>query len=227
MIHGINQVWIHYGELLALGGWGVLLALLRRIVLGRLCREAALEDGGKGRMLKAMTLRFEKGGEVHVGVYDRTAFVRKYLCQERRLGVRLGRWRRLPERWAGLLLAVGFVEASALWFFGGESGPALDRFLAAATMAALVWAAALIFESDSLWEQAQATLLDYVSNTLYPRQIHVYEGFEEEAEKKPAAKKAARAKKEEPEPRKKGVALKKEEEQLFQEVLTDFLGSST
>ena len=56
------------------------------------------------------------------------------------------------------------------------------------------------------------------------RQIHVYEGFGEEtmpkAEEK--TKPVQEAVKE-----KKGLVLEKEEEQLFQEVLSDFLGSST
>lgn len=80
------QVWYsYYGEFLALGIWGILLALVRRVLFGKLCKEAALGNGGKGKMLKAMTLKFEKSYELNVGVYDRAAFVGKYLCQEKSL----------------------------------------------------------------------------------------------------------------------------------------------
>lgn len=226
------DAWIYYGEFLALGAWGILLALVRRVLFGRLCKDAALGNNGKGKMLKAMTLKFEKSSEVNVGIYDMPVFVRKYLCQEKKFGVRLGRWRRLPERWTGLILGVGFVEAMALRYLNYDGTFVLDRFLAAATMAVLVRIASLIFESDSLWERAQVLLLDYVSNTLYPRQVHVYEGFEEaeqaavdpvrEEVPEPKRKEAEKTEKE-----KRGMTLKKEEEQLFQEVLSDFLGSST
>lgn len=231
------NAWIYYGEFLVLGAWGILLALVRRVLFGRLCKDAALGSNGKGKMLKAMTLKFEKSGEVNVGIYDIPVFVQKYLCQEKKFGIRLGRWRRLPERWTGLILGVGFVEAMALRYLNFDGTFVWDRFLAAATMAVLVRMAALIFESDSLWERAQVLLLDYVSNTLYPRQIHVYEEYGEAGQ---AAKELMREESSEPEPEhsektekgkirepKRGIVLEKEEEQLFQEVLSDFLGSST
>lgn len=232
----LYQVWLYYGEFLVLGSWGMMLTLVRRVLFGKLCREAALGGGGKGKMLKAMTLKFEKSYEVKVGIYDIPVFVQKYLCQEKKLGIRLGRWRRLPERWTGLILGIGFVEAMALRYLKYDGTFCLNRFLAAATAAVIVRIAVLWFESDSLWERMQVCLLDYVSNTLYPRQVHVYEGFEEaaetlpEAEKKAARKAALKPQKEEgpksKEPQ-KGISLKKEEEQIFQEVLSDFLGSST
>lgn len=237
----VNQAWLYYGEFLALGIWGLMLTLVRRILFGRLCKDAALGSNGKGKMQKAMTLKFEKSFEVKVGIYDIPVFVRKYLCQERRFGIRLGRWRRLPERWSGLLIGVGFVEAMVLRYLGYEDIFCLNRFLAAATAAAVVRVAILWFEADSLWEQAEVCLLDYVSNTLYPRQVHVYEGFgEETATEALVVEEAAEstdAEKEKTSPRDKevseakkpdrGVRLKKEEEQIFQEVLSDFLGSST
>lgn len=227
------QVWsLYYGEFLVLGICGIAFALARRMLFGELCREAALGNGGKGRMLKAMTLKFEKSYEVKVGIYDMRVFVQKYLCQEKRFGIGLGQWRRLPERWTGILLGAGFVEAMALYYLGYEETFCVNRFLAAATATAVVRVAALWFESDSLWEQAQVYLLDYVSNTLYPRQVHVYEGFE--GTKKPDRtpghatgrdlQPRSDQKVKEPE---KGFVLEKEEEIIFQEVLSDFLGTST
>lgn len=241
------DAWLYYGEYLVLGIWGILLALVRRILFGGLCKDAALGSNGKGKMLRAMTLKFEKSYEVKVEIHDMRAFVQKYLCQERKLGIRLGRWRRLPERWTSLILGVGFVQAMVLKYLGYGTTICLDEFLAAATAAALVRMAILWFESDSLWEQMQVYLIDYVSNTLYPRQIHIYERFEEvqpdtvaEEEKVRAAEKAeafnekevlseasAEMKKPLSEKKRKGIVLKKEEEQIFEEVLSDFLGSST
>lgn len=223
------QAWIYYGEFLVLGAFGILLALVRRVLFGGLCKDAALGSSGKGKMLKAMTLKFEKSYEVKVGIFDMPVFVQKYLCQERKLGIRLGRWRRLPERWAGLILGAGFVEAMVLKYLGFANDFVLNRFLAALTMAVLVWMAVLIFESDSLWEQTRVLLLDYVSNTLYPRQVHVYEGFGEEAVPEPETtpEETVKVEKEKKTKPKKGIVLKKEEEQIFQEVLSDFLGSST
>lgn len=223
------DAWLYYGEYLVLGIWGILLALVRRILFGGLCRDAALGSSGKGKMLRAMTLKFEKSYEVNVGIYDIPVFVRKYLCQERKLGIRLGRWRRLPERWTALILGIGFVETMVLRYLGFDSSFCLNRFLAAATAAVVVRIAVLWFETDSLWERAEVCLLDYVSNTLYPRQIHVYEKFEETAEafEKTAERKAEKEPLSKQKETKKGVGLKKEEEQIFQEVLSDFLGSST
>lgn len=220
------QVWYsYYGEFLALGVWGILLTLVRRVLFGRLCKEAALGNGGKGKMLKAMTLKFEKSYELNVGIYDRSAFVQKYLCQEKKLGIRLGQWRRLPERWSALILCIGLVETAVLWYLGYDRTFCLTRLAAAVTAASLVCIAFLWFESDSLWEQVRVHLLDYVANTLYPRQIHVYESFGEAAEKAGApGDLPAEEKKKEPEKR---LVLEKEEEQIFQEVLSDFLGSST
>ena len=221
------QVWsLYYGEFLVLGVWGIVLALARRILFGELCKDAALGSGGKGRMLKAMTLKFQKSHEVNVGICDMQVFVRKYLCQEKKFGISLGQWRHLPERWTGILFGIGFVEAAALHYLGYEETFCLNRLLAAATAAAVVRVAALWFESDSLWEQARVYLLDYVSNTLYPRQMHVYEGFEKEEPKegKKPLKKDAEDPLEEPET---GLVLEKEEERIFQEVLSDFLGTST
>ena len=51
----------NYGEFALLGGWGILLVLMRRIVFGKLCREAMTEGTGNSRMRKAMTLKFEVG----------------------------------------------------------------------------------------------------------------------------------------------------------------------
>lgn len=233
-MYDLYHLWMYCGEFLALGSWGILLALVRRILFGKLCKEAALGNGEKGKMLKAMTLKFEKSSEVKVGIHDIPVFVQKYLCQEKKFGIRLGRWRRLPERWLGIILGTGFVEAVALRYLNYSGDFVKERFLAAAAAAAAVGVAILIFESDSLWERAGVLLLDYVANTLYPRQVHVYEGFEEEAavagtEKKEAAPLAEDVPPEtaKQEKTKKGIVLGREEEQIFQEVLSDFLGSST
>ncbi|MCI8584491.1 MAG: hypothetical protein HFI92_01095 [Lachnospiraceae bacterium] len=220
------QAWYsYYGEFLALGIWGILLTLVRRVLFGRLCKEAALGNGGKGKMLKAMTLKFEKSYELNVGIYDRPAFVQKYLCQEKKLGIRLGQWRRLPERWAALILCVGLVETAVLRYLRYDPVFCQTRLVAAVTAAAMVCIAFLWFESDSLWEQTRVYLLDYVANTLYPRQIHVYESFGEASE----ASEMPEASPEEEEKQEFGkrLVLEKEEEQIFQEVLSDFLGSST
>ncbi|HBN57064.1 MAG TPA: hypothetical protein DD414_09840 [Lachnospiraceae bacterium] len=222
------KAWLYYGEFTALGIWGIVLTLARRILFGELCKDAALGSGGKGKMLRAMTLKFEKSYEVKVGIYDIPVFVQKYLCQERKFGIRLGRWRRLPERWTGLILGVGFVESVVLWYLQRDVVWCLNRFLAAATAATMVRVAVLWFETDSLWERAQVCLLDYVSNTLYPRQIHIYEDFKEaEQTLSQAETEAEPLHKGEQNRENKGVLLKKEEEQIFNEVLTDFLGSST
>lgn len=225
----LYQAWLYYGEFLALGIWGMVLVLVRRILYGKLCKDAALGSNGKGKMLKAMTLKFEKSYEVRVGIHDIPVFVQKYLCQERKFGIRLPTWRRLPERWTSLILGIGFVEAVTLRYLKYDGTFCLNRFLAAATAAVIVRMASLWFETDSLWERMRVCLLDYVSNTLYPRQIHVYEGFGEETEivknvtkASDSDQKTSKAKASE-----KGIVLKKEEEEIFQEVLSDFLGSST
>ncbi len=229
------QAWLYYGEFLVLGIWGMVLTLVRRVLFGRLCRDAALGSGAKGKMLKAMTLKFEKSYEVNVGVHDIPVFVKKYLCQERKFGIRLGRWRRLPERWTGLILGIGFMEAMVLRYLEYDSTFCLNRFLASATAAAFVRVAVLWFETDSLWERAQVCLLDYVSNTLYPRQIHVYEGFAEqvaeteEEEQAATEEVAVRSEKESQRtqrPVKNQGFLDAEEEQIFNEVMTELLGSS-
>ncbi len=222
------QVWsLYYGEFLVLGIWGIGLALARRILFGELCKEAASGTGGKGRMRKAMTLRFEKSYEVKVGICDMQVFVRKYLCQEKRFGIPLEQWRKLPERWTGILSGVGFVETAALYYLGYDSTFCLNRLLAAATAAAVVRVAALWFESDSLWEQAEVYLMDYVSNTLYPRQMHVYEGFEKEGRTEETQKACQMDAGEPVEKGETEFVLEKEEERIFQEVLSDFLGTST
>ena len=97
----------------------------------------------------------------------------------------------------------------------------MDRLLASVGAAVIVRMAILWFETDSLWEQAEVFLNDYVANTLYPRQMHVYETFEEPdtAERTDAARQRSV-----PENRSRTPVLKKEEEQLFQEVMTEFLG---
>ena len=220
------KAWLYYGEFIALGIWGIVLTLARRILFGELCKDAALGSGGKGKMLRAMTLKFEKSYEVKVGIYDIPVFVQKYLCQERKFGIRLGRWRRLPERWTSLILGVGFVESVVLWYLERDAAWCVNRFLAAATAATNVRVAVLWFETDSLWERAQVCLLDYVSNTLYPRQVHTYEDFKD-TEQALAQAEAEPLQRAEGDGESKGVFLKKEEEQIFNEVLTDFLGSST
>lgn len=213
----------NYGEFVLLGGWGILLVLMRRIVFGKLCREALTEGTGNSRMRKAMTLKFEKSHEVHVEIMDIPAFVQKYLSQERRLGVRLFRWKRLPERWTGLIAGVGFLEAASFHYLGYETAFCVDRFLMGLLAAVVVWMAVLWFETDSLWEQAGICFQDYIANTLQPRQHHVYETFEEPEKAVPAAEEKTAGKS----GQKKEPALNQEEEKLFQEMLTDFLGSST
>ena len=222
------QLWsLYYGEFLVTGICGVILALARRILFGKLCKEAALGSGGKGRMLKAMTLKFEKSYEVKVGIHDLRVFVQKYLCQEKRFGIYLEQWRRLPERWTGILFGAGFIEAAVLYYLGWEGNFCMRRFLAAATAAVAVRVSALWFEADSLWEQTQVYLLDYVSNTLYPRQMHTYESFEEKKKDPEKLQKSGQTAEEAAKEPEKGFVLEKEEERIFQEVLSDFLGSST
>ena len=102
------------GEFILLGIWGILLAVYRRRVFRSVCREAALEGGEKGRMLRAMTLKFQKSYEVHVEISDRDTFVRKYICQEKRMRVSLPRWRYLPERLAGIIRG-GTAGLAGIW----------------------------------------------------------------------------------------------------------------
>ncbi len=182
------DIWFsYYGECIALCAWGILLVLVRRVLFGRLYKDAVLGCSGKGAMLRQMTLKFEKSYELKVGIPDRKTFVRKYMCHEKRFGIRLIRWRSLPERWSSLILCAGFVEAVLLSFLEYRASICINRFLAAAAAAALVRTAILWFEADSLWELSEICLLDYVSNSLYPRQMHSYEGFEEEAAQPVAA----------------------------------------
>ncbi len=211
------QLWLYYGEFAALGIWGILLAVLRRILFGRLCRDAAIEGNGGSPMRRAMALKYEKSAELDMEIRDIPAFVRRYLCQEKRLRVRLPRWRTLPERWTGLILGAGFLEAVTLHYLGGAALFCVNRFLAAAAAAVLVRMACLWFESGSLWEQAEIGFVDYVANTLAPRKNHIRETFE--AEEEPPEPKAAEER--------KRFRPSKEEEQLFQEVLTELLSSST
>ena len=138
-----------------LGIWGILLAVCRRRVFQSVCREAALEGGEKGRMLRAMTLKFQKSYEVHVEISDRDTFVRKYICQEKRMRVPLPRWRYLPERWAGIILCVGAVEVALLDWLGYGQGLTWQRGTMALGSAAVVLGLALLLEVDSLWEQIQ------------------------------------------------------------------------
>ena len=230
------------GEFILLGIWGGLLAVLRRRFFRSVCREAALDGGEKGRMLRAMTLKFQKSYEVHVEISDRDTYVKKYLCQEKRMGIPLPRWHYLPERWAGMILCVGAAEMAAMDWLGYGQALIWQRGTAALGTAAVVFGLALLLDVDSLWEQAHVLLLDYVSNTLYPRQIHVYEGFGEEADvagrdREDSAELTAQEAKSVDTKTKRGaqkndeekapaisVTLKKEEEKLFQEVLSDFLG---
>lgn len=206
--------WLYYGEFAVLGIWGIILVLARRIIFGSLSKSALLEGGEKSRMLRAMTLKFEKSYEVHVEIQDIPVFVKKYLCQEKRCGIRLLRWKRIPERWMEFIVGVGALEAVVLHFLGYPAGVCVDRLLASVGAAIVVRMAFLWFETDSLWEQAEVFLNDYVANTLYSRQVHVYETFEEpEMEQQTDDQNKATT-----------SALKKEEEKLFQEVMTEFLG---
>ena len=210
--------WSYYGEFAALGIWGIFLVLARSILFGKLKKSALLEGGEKSRMLRAMTLKFEKSHEIHVEIQDIPVFVKKYLYQEKGLGIRLLRWRRLPERWTKLILGVGILEAVILYFLGYSSSVCVDRLVASIGAATVVWMALIWFEADSLWEQTEVFLTDYVANTLCPRQNHVYEQFDEV---KPDTGDLENEKTLKP------LVLKEEEEKLFQEVLTEFLGSST
>ncbi len=214
------HLWLYYGEFAALGIWGILLAISRRILFGGLCRDAAIEGNGGSPMRRAMALKYEKSAELGVEIRNVSAFVRKYLAQERRWRIRLSRWRTLPERWGSLTLGVGFLEAVALHYLGYEVIFCADRFLAAAAAAVLIRMASLWFESGSLWEQAEICFVDYVANTLAPHRQHVREGFEEATVQEEQTEEGA-SKEESP------FTLKKEEEQLFQEVLTELLSSST
>ena len=139
------------------------------------------------------------------------------------MGVRLFRWRRLPERWTGLIAGVGFLEAAVFHYLGYGIAFCMDRFLMGLAAAVMVRMGILWFETDSLWEQAVICFQDYIANTLKPRQNHIYETFEQLAKEEPAAEGKATEKPE----HKKEPALNQEEEKLFQEMLTDFLGSST
>lgn len=213
--------WSYYGEFAVLGIWGIILVLARRMIFGKLSKNALLDGGEKSRMIRAMTLKFEKSYEVHVEISDIPVFVKKYLCQERRCGIRLLSWKRLPERWMELIVSIGVMEAVTFYFLRYPAAVCVDRLLASVGAAVIVRMAILWFETDSLWEQAEVFLNDYVANTLYPRQMHVYETFEEPdtAEKTDVARQ-----KPVPENKSRTPVLKKEEEQLFQEVMTEFLG---
>ena len=120
-----------------------------------------------------------------------------------------------------LIVSIGVMEAVTFYFLRYPAAVCVDRLLASVGSAVIVRMAILWFETDSLWEQAEVFLNDYVANTLYPRQMHVYETFEEPdtAEKTDVARQ-----KPVPENKSRTPVLKKEEEQLFQEVMTEFLG---
>ena len=75
--------WSYYGEFAVLGIWGIILVLARRMIFGKLSKNALLDGGEKSRMIRAMTLKFEKSYEVHVEISDIPVFVKKYLCQYR------------------------------------------------------------------------------------------------------------------------------------------------
>ena len=108
-----------------------------------------------------------------------------------------------------LIVSIGVMEAVTFYFLRYPAAVCVDRLLASVGAAVIVRMAILWFETDSLWEQAEVFLNDYVANTLYPRQMHVYETFEEPdtAEKTGAARQ-----KPVPENKSRTPVLKKEEE---------------
>ena len=127
-------------------------------------------------------------------------------------------------------------------WLGYGQGLTWQRGTMALGCAAAVLGLSLLLEVDSLWEQIHILLLDYVSNTLYPRQIHVYEAFAEETDASNSFAEGIKGQRCEKEKLADGqvndeaqktapknattipLTLKKEEEKLFQEVLSDFLG---
>lgn len=201
-----------------------------------------LREWREGAHASGDDAKFQKSYEVHVEISDRDTFVRKYICQEKRMRVSLPRWRYLPERLAGIILCVGAVEVALLDWLGYGQGLTWQRGTMALGSAAVVLGLALLLEVDSLWEQIHILLLDYVSNTLYPRQIHVYEAFEKETDAANSFAKGIKGQCGEKEKLADGqvndeaqktaqknataipLTLKKEEEKIFQEVLSDFLG---
>ena len=65
--------WSYYGEFAVLGIWGIILVLARRMIFGKLSKNALLDGGEKSRMIRAMTLKFEKSYEVHVEISEDAA----------------------------------------------------------------------------------------------------------------------------------------------------------
>lgn len=210
-----------YGELLLLTGLGAVLVLLRRMIFSKLAKEAA-EGNQTSRMRKAMTLKFQKSYELHVEITNIPIFVRKYLCQERRFGISLLRWRSLPERWSGITLGTGILEAVFLYGTGMDPAVCAERLLAAGAGAVLIGMMTLLLETESLWEQTNILLIDHVANSLYPRATHVYETFEEQETETPLQAESSGRKTEVSEKK----PLDRDEEKLFQEVLAELLGSS-
>ena len=47
--------WSYYGEFAVLGIWGIILVLARRMIFGKLSKNALLDGGEKSRMIRAMT----------------------------------------------------------------------------------------------------------------------------------------------------------------------------
>ena len=122
---------------------------------------------------------------------------------------------------AALETASGALDGTDSEYRSDGSGDVLFPALSGCGLCGQAVGISRWFETDSLWEQAEVFLNDYVANTLYPRQMHVYETFEEPdtAEKTDAARQKLV-----PENKSRTPVLKKEEEQLFQEVMTEFLG---
>ena len=162
-----------------------------------------------------------------MAIMDIPIFVQTYLSQERKLGIGLFRWKRLPERWTGLIAGIGFLEGTVFHYLGYGTTFCVDRFLMGVSAAVVVRMAVLWFETDSLWEQAVIGYQDYIANSLQPRQHHVYETFEEAAGKKQTAEEKTAEVSTKKSGQKKESVLNQEEEKLFQDMLTDFLGSST
>ena len=96
------------GEFILLGIWGILLAVCRRRVFRSVCREAALEGGEKGRMLRAMTLKFQKSYEVHEGVAAQMEISSGAPCRNHSLcGSSRGGTAGLARIWTGTYVAAG------------------------------------------------------------------------------------------------------------------------
>lgn len=164
---------------------GVFAKLISVFVTGRVVKAASQIHKSNHKLMRLVKAKFEHASMISDKVQNVEAFVEKYIYEYKVLGIRIGSWRRLPQKILLLVVALGVFTILESYRQEGF-GPLLYGYLRwTGVFVVLLFLVCFLTEEQTKLNAAKIYMVEYLENVCIHRYAKANQTVEETVEEEP------------------------------------------